>query len=416
MKTVDGNSVTYRVGDCLPSNQGALNLWLADLMLECEDCPQPLHPVMEGFKELIETDPEIYILVNEMIAQVPDSGKFKANPIGGPQIRDYDQMLQMINALLTKAPEFNESDLVGFPINAVLDWSMGTPAGNAAFLNDKINAMLKRILNVWCDFLSSEDSLYVLNSTESGWMSVAARKKIGIEQFQYSPDAPFWGFVSWNDFFTRKFKPGERPVAEPDNDKVIVSACESTPIRISTNVQKFSRFWLKSQPYSLEFMMASDEYVDQFIGGTVYQAFLSAFNYHRWSSPVSGTIAKAFVQEGTYYSEALAEGFDPAGPNLSQSYITHVAARAIIFIESDDPVIGLMCFIAVGMAEVSSNIITVEKGQRIKKGDELGYFQFGGSTHCLVFRPDVIAEFANNAIPHVNSGVVKVRSMIAFAN
>ena len=387
MKTNNSTTVAYRVGDCLPSNQEALNLWLADLMLECEECPQPLHPVIEEFKELIENDPEIYILVHEMIAQVPDSAKFKANPIGGPQIRDYHQMLQMINAVLTKAPEFNETDLVGFPINAILDWSMGTPAGSAAFLNDKINAMFKKILNVWCDFLSSEDSLYVFNSTESGWMSKAAREKIGIDQFQYLPDAPYWGFTSWNDFFTRVFKPGERPVAEPDNDKVIVSACESTPFKISTNIQKYSRFWLKSQAYSLAFMMASDEYVDQFIGGTVYQAFLSAFNYHRWHSPVSGTIKKAFVREGTYYSEALSEGFDPAGPNLSQSYITHVATRAIIFIESDDPVIGLMCFIAVGMAEVSSTIITVEKGQRIKKGDELGYFQFGGSTHCLVFRP-----------------------------
>jgi len=85
---------------------------------------------MEEFKELIENDPEIYMLVNEMINQVPDSAKFLANPIGGPQIRDYNQMLKMINVVLTKAPEFDETDLVGFPINAILDWSMGTLAGS----------------------------------------------------------------------------------------------------------------------------------------------------------------------------------------------------------------------------------------------------------------------------------------------
>ena len=100
--------------------------------------------------------------------------------------------------------------------------------------------------------------------------------------------------VVWNDFFTRSFKDGERPVASPDDDKVIVSACESTPDGISTDVKRQDRFWIKSQPYSLEDMLASDDSVDQFTGGTVYQAFLSATNYHRWHSPVAGTIVRAF--------------------------------------------------------------------------------------------------------------------------
>ena len=51
-------------------------------------------------------------------------------------------------------------------------------------------------------------------------------------------------------------------------------------------------------------MLAGDDSVDQFVGGTVYQAFLSATNYHRWHSPVAGTIVRAFVEEGTYYVDA----------------------------------------------------------------------------------------------------------------
>src|ERR1039458_1848541 len=127
------------------------------------------------------------------------------------------------------------------------------------------------------------------------------------------------------------------PRLVPIHDKVIVSACESTPYAISSNAKKHDKFWLKSQPYSLQDMLANDEAVDQFVGGTVYQAFLSALNYHRWHSPVSGTIAKAFVKAGTYYSEADIEGEDPAGPNNSQGYLTQVATRALFFIEADDP-------------------------------------------------------------------------------
>jgi phosphatidylserine decarboxylase len=45
------------------------------------------------------------------------------------------------------------------------------------------------------------------------------------------------------------------------------------------------------------------------------------------------------------------------------------------------------------MAEVSSCTIEALRGQGVRKGDELGYFQYGGSSMCLVFRPGVIDRF-----------------------
>jgi phosphatidylserine decarboxylase len=48
-----------------------------------------------------------------------------------------------------------------------------------------------------------------------------------------------------------------------------------------------------------------------------------------------------------------------------------------------------MAFIGVGMAEVSTCEISVREGDRLRKGDQIGMFHFGGSTHCLVFRKDV---------------------------
>jgi len=94
-----------------------------------------------------------------------------------------------------------------------------------------------------------------------------------------------------------------------------------------------------------------------FVGGTVYQAYLSATNYHRWHAPVAGTIVRAFVRDGTYYSEADSEGAEAVEPQDSQSYLAHVATWAIILIQADDPVIGLMAFVPVGMSEVSSCIV-----------------------------------------------------------
>jgi Phophatidylserine decarboxylase/Phosphatidylserine decarboxylase len=189
---------------------------------------------------------------------------------------------------------------VVLPLGAILDWTMGTPAGFAAFRDRRINAMLKKILGVWCEFLSSGDSRYVLNDSPSGWKGEAARRAIGIEQFQHDPEDEYWGFTSWNDFFTRRL-----------------------------------------------------------------------------------------------------EGADAAEPRNSQSCLAHVATRAVILIEADNPVIGLTAFVPVGMNEVSSCVIDqkIQPGYHVNKGEELGYFQFGGSTHCLVFRPGAIAGFSLTAIP-----------------
>ncbi|THU82922.1 hypothetical protein K435DRAFT_690523, partial [Dendrothele bispora CBS 962.96] len=222
-----------------------------------------------------------------------------------------------------------------------------------------------------------------------------------VETFNCDPTAPYHGFKSWDDFFTRTFRDGARPVyfPEPEYDNIINSACESEVYRVAYGVKALDKFWLKGEPYSLHDMLHNDKYTSQFVGGTVYQAFLSALKYHRWSSPVNGVIDRVVMIPGTYYAESPVMGFenpdgpDPAGPNFSQGYITSLAARALVWIKADKEEIGLMGFLAVGMCEVSSCEVTVKAGDRVKKGDQLGMFHFGGSTHCLLFRPETKVTF-----------------------
>ena len=410
------SSHTARLGHWLPANPEHLNAWLKKTIQKAEQKQPPYHPVVEEFRAMIESDPELYMYVTQMFRQQP---VFPPPPGSGDvKIKDYQQMLTVINHVLKIAPEFNTTGMVGFPINAILDFPMITPAGLAAFLLPKVNAIFSNILKVWTEYLDSPASTYVLNPTETGWLSPAALAAIQIDDFIHNPRAPHFGFKSWNDFFIREFKPGVRQVADPENDKVIVSACESGPFAISTNVKETDTFWIKSQPYSLRHML-DGLFVEEFVGGTVYQAFLSAEKYHRWHSPVSGTIKKVHQVAGTYYSEAASEHFDPAGPNNSQGYIAHTATRALIFIEARDP-IGLMCLVPVGMAEVSSCVVTAKEGEAVKKGDQIGYFQFGGSTHCLVFRKGVISQFSARAIPQgvngANSANVEVNSSLAIVS
>jgi len=415
------------MGRWLPHDQSMLTSWVNDLIVAADAAAGDTwkHAVIREFSQLIDDDPVVRMYLTQMIEQAP-SVKRPANPdlFFQVNLKSIQQLLRLLDHVLGRSLPFGGRDdpFVGFPINAILDWCMGTPAGNAAFRDHAVNAMFRKILNAFGNYLSSSESRYVLNDSPTGWKCAEAIATTGMADFVYDPDDEYWGFASWNDFFIRPFKDGVRPIADPEDDKVIVSACESTPYAIATAVQRHDEFWIKTQPYSLQDMLANDELTDQFVGGTVYQAFLDAYNYHRWHAPVGGTIRKAYRVPGTYYSEADAEGEDPVAPNLSQGYIAHVAARALIFIEADDPVIGLMCVIPVGMAEVSSCVLApkIEPGYRVTKGEELGHFLFGGSTHCLVFRPDAIASFSLGAIPaevtESNPPVVRLGAKIATAN
>ena len=321
---------------------------------------------------------------------------------------------------------------------------MNTTAGFAAFLMPKVNLALADILNEWARYLRSADSTYALSEDAStGWFgeyALAAMfpdssdpRATFVNTFVCDPALPHYGFKSWDDFFTRKFRAGVRPIASPDDFNVIVNACESAPFGLVTGVKLRDTFWCKGYPYSLSHMMAEDPLVEQFVGGTVYQAFLSAMNYHCWHAPVrfypararrprvdevlhshnevtlevvrsarapvmcthtrgivdpscahcdaqvSGTIVRAYVVPGTYYSASLEYGFgatssdpdtpvpDPSAPNDSQVYLAEMATRCLIFIQADNPAIGLMCFIGIGMAEVSTCDITVYEGQHVTK-------------------------------------------------
>jgi phosphatidylserine decarboxylase len=409
----------YRVGEWLPSDHTFLAEWLTAMILKTQMEPKILHPVIAEFGNLIESDPQIFMLFSQMFEQVPKRPPYDKDPTGKPQVRDYRQMLRLLNTIMTHAPEFDRSGLVGCPINTILDWSMGTAAGMAAFLNERVNAQLKNVLNTWARFLSSPDSAHVLNDhPHKGWFGADALEAMPDFEREYicDPTQPHWGYRSWDDFFTRPLRPGSRPIAAPGDESVIVNVCESAPYRIARHVNYRDRFWIKSQPYSIVHMLANDTLAPLFSDGTVYQAYLNPLSYHRWHAPVNGVITKAYVKDGTYYAEALSHGFDPAGPNDSQAFITEVATRALIFIEADNPNIGLMCVMAVGMAEVSTCQITVYERQRVKKGDQLGMFHFGGSTHCLIFRPGVDLEFDHHGQkPGLDSCNIPVNARIATA-
>ena len=408
------------LGHWLPEDRAHIKIWLAKKLEQFDRQKSiTLDPSIIAMQELVAGNPYLTYLSQAMFTQIPPA--YVKDPTGKPQVRDFNTMLGLVNMILQEGPQwFDVTDpptamgLIGFPINAILDWPMGTQAGYEFFLNGDVNSKWQGILNTWGTFLKSSKSLACLDQS-SGWLSpdalnlLTAKGNDGKTQYTFAqlyacdPTRPYFGFTSWDNFFTREFNDGVRPVDYQHADDVIVNACESTPLQISTNVQLHDQFWLKGQPYSLADMLYNDSQAKEFVGGSVYQAFLSALSYHCWRAPISGVVTGIQHVPGSYYSENLYQGFmnpdgpDPNAPNNSQPYISAVAARAIIYIQSNNPVIGKMAIVFVGMAEVSSCEFTVRVNQIVRKGELIGKFHFGGSTHCMVFGPQTKLT-ANNFI------------------
>jgi phosphatidylserine decarboxylase len=453
METPEGTRLTKaRPGGWLPQDPAHIDRWIRRLKKFVANHPRDLVEPIAEFQDMVNSDSVLHTQVDAMFEEAWEQKKL--TPLGQLEVRTFEQFLELLNGIMTMAPECYQdipshepSGLIGFPINALLDWPMATKSGYDVFANALVNQQFKKILRYWSRFLCTRESRYVLTERKSRldpetlvvpWLGDLAKSEMVQvaktadgegsnptpdrfeEIFNCDPDAEYYGFASWDDFFTRTFRSGVRPVSGKGDDSVIVNACESAPLQVQTGAPLDATFWLKGQPYSLENMLNFDEHTPLFDGGTVYQAFLSALSFHRWHSPVSGTIKKVSIVNGSYYLENLYEGFenpkgaDPSAPNDSQSFLTAVATRALIFIEADNPKIGLMCVMPVGMAEVSSCQVTVNVGERVEKGQELGMFHFGGSTHCLIFRPGVSLDFNfYGQTPNINATNLRVNTAIA---
>lgn len=90
-----------------------------------------------------------------------------------------------------------------------------------------------------------------------------------VDTYECDPSAPYHGFKSWDDFFTRSFRSGVRPVQSADNSTLINNPCESGIYCIAYNIKERDSYWLKGEPYSLEDMFNHDELTALFVGGSI---------------------------------------------------------------------------------------------------------------------------------------------------
>lgn len=81
--------------------------------------------------------------------QVPHNKEYLKDPSGqSNQVRDFRHLLQLLNHVISTAPRWTKGaesvGLVGVPVNALLDWPMGTNAGFCVFQDPTVNEHVSR--------------------------------------------------------------------------------------------------------------------------------------------------------------------------------------------------------------------------------------------------------------------------------
>jgi phosphatidylserine decarboxylase len=352
-----------------------------------------------------------------------------------PKIKDFDDFCTRLQGIVESAPTFikglaDENQPVAVPLLTILDGPSNTAAAADLFCRPGFNRALERLLQRWHEYLQTDSSGYVLDDKPTHWFSPDALDVLEKDRGKFEKtyclpnDNPKEGFglKTWDEFFTREVLPDARPVVHQGDPAYINNACESTYLDITEDVKKHDRFWVKAQNYSLFDMLAYDQKrADYFVGGTVYQAFLSPADYHRWRSPVKGTIEEVKIVQGTYYAVLPEDPHDESPGSfedgrgalvVSQKWLTTSATRALIYIRTEE--IGVVCFMAIGMAEVSSCDVRVRAKDSVDKGSLLGMFHFGGSSHALIFNKDVKLEFRPDLVKEDgNANHIKVNDCLA---
>ncbi len=242
----------------------------------------------------------------------------------------------------------------------------------------------------------------------------------GIQAFKSHPSLawddympPPSGYLTFNQFFARHVRPGARPIQGLDDDTGLVSPADSTylgawPINDRLELQADDdRLDFKGLHWSIHELLQGSEYADRFKGGIFTHSFLMSTDYHRWHTPVRGKVVEARVIQGQVYAKAVALPQIVDGQKvhildlLDEVGYQFLQTRGIVMIESP---IGLVACLPVGMGMVSSVVITAEVGKTLHKGEELGYFQFGGSDFVIVFERNSHVELICQPNLHYKQG------------
>lgn len=195
-----------------------------------------------------------------------------------------------------------------------------------------------------------------------------ARYQIPMEEYEPGP------FRTFNDFFVRRFRQGARPWV---TDADVMPAFAEARYLAWTAIEDGQTFPVKGRDLSATALLGSDALAREFTGGPLLLARLCPVDYHRFHFPDDGQVVDSHRVHGAFHSVnplALAARSDVLATN--ERHVTLL----------DTSQFGKLAYVEVG-AMCVGRIVQSHTSPTFRRGDEKGYFLFGGSTVVVLGQP-----------------------------
>lgn len=211
-----------------------------------------------------------------------------------------------------------------------------------------------------------------------------------IEEFAVDRDEfldPVESYASFNEFFYRKLKPSARPI---DNDDINVVFPADGRHLCLPDVTDADAFFIKGQRFDLVKLLGSEELASEFEHGSLLLSRLCPTDYHRFHFPVAGIAGDT--------TELNSERLFSVSPIALRKRLAYLWENKRTLCLVDSGQFGKVAVLEIGATCVGSILQTYSPGA-IAKGDEKGYFAFGGSSVITLFKKGTI-RFSDDLIEH----------------
>lgn len=210
-----------------------------------------------------------------------------------------------------------------------------------------------------------------LDSRFSKWMIPPFIKANKIDMRPYEEKQ----YRSYNDFFTRKIKWGQRPIDK--REEILISPCDGKVT--AYHLGQDTCFSVKNTVYSLRDIVASKRLADRFSQGYAVVIRLSVDDYHHYCYPASGYKSRNYYIPGKFHT------VNPIAVETVPVYKQNTREYCLLKTKN----FGTILQMEVGALMVGKICNCMEEGS-VLKGEEKGYFEFGGSTIILLLQKDTV--------------------------
>lgn len=200
-----------------------------------------------------------------------------------------------------------------------------------------------------------------------------AKYRLDPEEFLQDPGS----FRSFNEFFYRKLKRGARPLCK-GGKRTLALPADGRHLAVA-RVGQEDGVYAKGQRLSLSGLLGDGGLAAQFEGGCCIISRLCPLDYHRYHSPAAGRIERQWSLPGPLFSVS------PIALRRRLGYLWQ-NKRVVSLLDSES--FGRIAYIAIGATLVGTVAMTKFEGDVVAKGEELGYFAFGGSCVITLLEPN----------------------------